>query len=52
MLRLKENLKKGINKNIDQIIIVDMGSVEGEYPEPEIDYIGKTWKPEARSQIV
>jgi len=50
--RLMDELKKHMNQDEDQTLLLDAGSVEGEHPLPEIDYIGKTWKPEPRSQIV
>ena len=47
-----DELKKQMNQDEDQTLFLDAGSVEGEHPLPEIDYIGKVWKPEPRSQIV
>jgi CRISPR-associated protein Cas2 len=51
-LRLEEGLKGLIKQNEDQAIFLDAGIVKGEHPEPEIVYIGKTWKPEPRIQII
>lgn len=50
--RLEEGLKELIKQNEDQAIFLDVGIVKGEYPEPEIVYIGKSWKPEPRIQII
>jgi hypothetical protein len=41
-----------LKQNEDQVLLVDVGLVEGEHPEPEISYIGRVWKPDVRSQIV
>ena len=51
-LRLIDELKSRTNNDEDQALFVDAGAVEGEHPTPEIAYIGKTWRPEQRSQIV
>lgn len=49
---MEEGLKELIKQNEDQAIFLDAGIVKGEYPEPEIVYIGKSWKPEPRIQII
>ena len=50
--RVEESLKKVMNQIEDQTLLVDVGAVEGEHPEPEIAYIGKVWKPDTRIQII
>lgn len=50
--QLEEHLRKILKQNEDQVLLVDVGLVEGEHPEPEISYIGRVWKPDVRSQIV
>lgn len=51
-LRLVDELKKRLKQDDDQVLFVDAGCVNGEHPHPEINYLGRTWKPEPRSQIV
>jgi len=51
-LQVANKLKPLINQDEDQILIVDAGPVSGQNPEPEVDYLGKTWKPAPRVQIV
>jgi CRISPR-associated protein Cas2 len=50
--RLRESMKSIVHQGKDQVLLIDAGIVKGERPLPLIDYIGKGWKPEPRSQIV
>jgi CRISPR-associated protein Cas2 len=49
---LMDELKKRMNSDQDQTLFVEAGAVEGAHPLPQIEYIGKIWRPEQRSQIV
>ena len=49
---LMEALKERLHAREDQVILVDAGAVEGEYPAPDMAYLGKVWKPEPRARIV
>lgn len=50
--RLQEDLKGEMNCDEDQTLFVDAGAVEGEHPIPDLSYLGRVWKPEARTQVV
>lgn len=52
LLRLKQHIKDRLNAHEDQTLVVDAGPVAGQRPEPEIDYVGRTWQPDVRTQIV
>lgn len=45
-------LKARMNNDEDQTLFVDAGPVGGERPIPEINYVGKVWQPEQRTQVV
>jgi len=51
-LQLVEEMKRLMNQDEDQTLLLDAGAVEGERPIPEIAYVGKVWRPEQRSQVV
>lgn len=51
-LQMESRLKEDIHQIGDQVMVVEAGKVEGQNPEPDVDYIGKAWKPEPRIQIV
>lgn len=51
-LQLENRLKGELNEIEDQVLVVEAGKVEGQNPEPEVAYVGKTWKPAPRAQIV
>ena len=52
MLRLQEEIKQLIHHADDQVLFLNAGAVIGYNPLPEFQYIGRTWKPETRAQIV
>ena len=52
LLKLQERLRARINQAEDQILFVDVGVVATSKPMPEIEYIGRTWSPEPRVQII
>ncbi|MCQ2402099.1 MAG: CRISPR-associated endonuclease Cas2 [Lentisphaeria bacterium] len=52
MLHLKEDIKQLIHPDDDQVLFLNAGSVIGFNPLPELQYIGRTWKPEIRAQII
>lgn len=51
-LQMENRLKEVLHQGDDQVMVVEAGKVEGQNPEPDVDYLGRGWKPEARSQIV
>ena len=52
ILRLQEDIKQIIHTDEDQVLFLNAGKVIGQNPLPELQYIGRTWIPEARVQIV
>ena len=52
LLNLREKLRTHIHMTEDQVLFVDAGAVSNSKPMPEIQYIGRTWKPEPRVQII
>ena len=52
LLQLREKLRNKIHQIEDQVLFVDAGAVESSKPMPEIEYIGRTWAPEPRVQII
>ena len=51
-VRMLAEIKPCLHRDEDQVLIVDAGPVEGQKPEPDVEYIGRVWAPEQRSQIV
>ncbi len=51
-VRMEEGLKQRIDQKADQILLLDAGAVEGQNPQPQLDYLGRVWQAEPRSQIV
>jgi len=51
-VQMNMRLNEEIHHEDDQIFVVDAGPVEGQHPEPQVNYIGKPWKPNPRSQVV
>lgn len=51
-LQLEMRLKEDLHQVDDQVIVVEAGKVEGPNPAPEVDYLGRNWKPEPRAQII
>ncbi|MBU4200685.1 MAG: CRISPR-associated endonuclease Cas2 [Verrucomicrobia bacterium] len=51
-IQLCQNLRDHLNQAEDQALILDAGPVDGQQPEPDMDYIGKTYTPSPRCQIV
>lgn len=52
LLQLSEDLKECLNEKEDQALFVDAGPVVGEKPIPDLRYIGESWKPMERTQVV
>ena len=52
LLNLKEKLRARIHMTEDQVLFVDAGPVSSSRPMPEFEYIGRTWAPEPRVQII
>jgi CRISPR-associated protein Cas2 len=51
-VRLEEGLKQRIDQKADQILLLDAGAVEGQNPQPQLDYLGRVWRADPRVQIV
>lgn len=51
-VKLEEGLKQRIDQKEDQVMLIDAGAVEGQNPQPQLDYLGRVWQAEPRSQIV
>ncbi len=49
---LKRKLNDLLNHDEDQIILLDAGPIQGPYPEPDIEYLGKKFKPTPRVQVI
>ena len=51
-LQLEEALKERSDQSADQVLLLDAGAVEGRNPQPRMDYVGRVWLAEPRTQIV
>ncbi|NLE66716.1 MAG: CRISPR-associated endonuclease Cas2 [Lentisphaerae bacterium] len=51
-VQMETRLRDEIHHDDDQVLVVDAGPVRGAQPEPEVAYVGKTWKPQPRSLVV
>jgi len=51
-VQLEEALKERIDLKEAQVLLLDVGAVEGQNPQPCMDYLGRVWQAEPRSQIV
>ena len=51
-LQLTNAMKEILHATEDQAFLVDAGRVEGENPMPQLTYLGRIWKPDARTQVV
>ncbi len=52
LLALQEKLRTRIHMTEDQVLFVDAGPVFSSQPMPDILYLGRTWAPEPRVQII
>ncbi len=51
-VQMEVALKEHIHHETDQILVLEAGVVEGQNPKPLMDYIGRTWSPAPRVQVV
>ena len=51
-VQMESALKERIHHEDDQVLVLEAGPVDGQNPQPLVDYIGRTWSPSPRVQVV
>lgn len=51
-VKLESALKQRMDQKGDQCLLLDAGPVQGQNPQPCMDYLGRVWQAQPRSQIV
>jgi len=51
-VQMQQRVKAQMNQQEDRVLLLDAGPVVGQLPEPDVDYLGRPYKPSARTQVV